>query len=417
MTLRVYIVMLVAALATPAQAQFWQPPTPKTAPPQKAQPAEAPPARPDPDFAAFLKELWPDAEAKGVTRATFDLAFAGVTPDPRVMAITQRQPEYGRPAGAYIASLASKARIDTGVRRAAELATTLDAIESRYGVDRYILLAIWGIETSYGGAKDRWDVIRSLATLAQARYRHPYFRNELITAMLVLQQKHIARNAMVGSWAGAMGQPQFMPSSFLEHAVDFSGDGRRDIWTNVPDVLASIANYLQKGGWKAGLTQGFEVRVPAGFDYKISRGSFADWNVLGLRRADGAPFPADGQAILFFPSGARGPAFLVTDNFVAIKRYNNSDVYALAVSELAARIQGRAPAHTAWPADDRQLSVEERIALQRKLAELGYPVRNFTGHFDFDLRDAIREVQVKSGLVPDGHPTLALFDRIGVSAR
>src|SRR5262245_7094128 len=415
MTPRLLILTLCAALATltPAAAQFWQPPAQKAQPAPKGPPTEAQPARPDIPFAAFLKELWPDAQAKGVTRATFDLAFAGVTPDPRVMAITQRQPEYGRPAGAYIASLASKARIDAGTRKVAELAATLDAIESRYGVDRHILLAIWGIETSYGGAKDRWDVIRSLATLAQARYRHPYFRNELITAMLVLQQKHIARSAMVGSWAGAMGQPQFMPSSFLEHAVDFSGDGRRDIWTNVPDVLASIANYLQKGGWKAGLTQGFEVRVPAGFDYKVSRGSFADWNVLGLRRADGAPFPAEGQAILFFPSGARGPAFLVTDNFVVIKRYNNSDVYALAVAHLADRLRGRGPIQADWPSDDRQPTMSERIALQRKLAELGYSVRNSTGHFDFDLRDAIRDVQVKSGMVPDGHPTPPLLDRIG----
>jgi lytic murein transglycosylase len=420
MTLRHLTLTLFAALAmvTPAAAQFWVPAPQRAQPAQKATPAEVPHPRPDPAFAAFLQELWPDAQAKGVTRATFDLAFAGVTPDPRVMAITQRQPEYGKPAGTYIAMLASKARVEAGARKAQELAPTLDAIEARYGVDRYIILAIWGIETSYGSMRDRWDVIRSLATLAQARYRHPYFRNELITALLVLQGKHIARNAMVGSWAGAMGQPQFMPSSFMEHAVDFSGDGRRDIWTNVPDVLASIANFLQKGGWKPGLTYGFEVKVPTGFDYRKSRGSFADWSVLGLRRADGTALPADdADAILFFPSGARGPAFLVTDNFVTIKRYNNSDVYALAAAQLADRMQGRAPSRTEWPADDRQLSVEERIALQRKFAELGYKVRNFTGHFDFDLRDAIREEQAKFGLVPDGHPTIALFDRLGVRIR
>jgi membrane-bound lytic murein transglycosylase B len=378
-------------------------------------PALAEPAKPA--FPAFLRELWPDAEAKGVTRSTFDLAFAGVVPDPRVIAITQRQPEYGRPAGAYIASLASAARVEAGMRKASEFAATLDAIEARYGVDRWIILAIWGIETSYGGARDRWDVIRSLATLAQARYRHPYFRNELINALLILQQRHIARNAMLGSWAGAMGQPQFMPSSFMDHAVDFSGDGRRDIWTNIPDVLASIANFLQKSGWTAGLSTGFEVIVPAGFDHRHSRGSFGDWSVRGLRRADGTAFPTEGQAILFFPSGARGPAFLVTDNFVTIKRYNNSDVYALAVSHLADRMQGRKPIRTAWPADDRQLSVDERIALQRKFAALGYPVRNFTGHFDFDLRDAIREVQAKAAMVPDGHPTPALLEHIGVRAR
>jgi peptidoglycan lytic transglycosylase B len=420
MRLRPLLTLLAALVtATPAAAQFWWQPTPqKTQPAQKAAPTEVPRPKPDPAFAAFLQELWPDAQAKGVTRATFDLAFEGVTPDPRVMAITQRQPEYGKPAGAYIAMLASKSRVEAGARKAHELTPTLDAIEARYGVDRYILLAIWGIETSYGSMRDRWDVIRSLATLAQARYRPPYFRNELITALLVLQGKHVARNAMVGSWAGAMGQPQFMPSSFMEHAVDFSGDGRRDIWTNVPDVLASIANYLQKGGWKPGLTYGFEVKLPNGFDYQKSRGSFADWSVLGLRRADGTALPADeAEAILFFPSGARGPAFLVTDNFVTIKRYNNSDVYALAAAQLADRMQGRAPIRAEWPADDRQLSVEERIAFQRKLAELGYKVRNFTGHFDFDLRDAVRDLQAKSGMVPDGHPTLALFDRIGMRTR
>jgi membrane-bound lytic murein transglycosylase B len=362
MTLRHFTLTLFTALATPimalaaltpAAAQFW------TQTPQKGPPVEAQQAKPDPAFAAFLQELWPDARAKGVSRATFDLAFAGLTPDPRVMAITRRQPEYGRPAGAYIASMVSKARIDIGTRKAAEFAATLDAVEERYGVDRWIILAIWGIETSYGAAPDRWDVIRSLATLAQARYRHPYFRNELITALVILQQGHIARNAMLGSFAGAMGQPQFMPSSFMEHAVDFSGDGRRDIWTNVPDVLASIANYLQKGGWKSGMTYGFEVIVPAGFDYRQSRGSFADWRVLGVRRADGGAFPAEGQAILFFPSGARGPAFLVTDNFVVIKRYNNSDVYALAASHLADRMHGGGPILAPWPQEDRQLSIEE----------------------------------------------------------
>jgi lytic murein transglycosylase len=414
MILRLSTLTLLAALATltPAAAQLSAPPS------QQGAPAESQQIKPEPAFTAFLRELWPDARAKGVTRQTFDMAFAGVTLDPRVMAIiTQRQPEFGRPAGTYIATLASKTRIDAGARKAAEFAATLDAIEQRYGVDRFIILAIWGIETSYGAARDRWDVIRSLATLAQARYRPPYFRDELIAALLILQQGHVARNAMLGSFAGAMGQPQFMPSSFMEHAVDFSGDGRRDIWTNVPDVLASIANYLQKNGWKAGLPLGFEVVVPASFDHRQSRGSFNDWRLLGLRRADGGAFPAGGDAILFFPSGARGPAFLVTDNFVTIKRYNNSDVYALAVSQLADRMQGRTGVRAEWPQDDRQLSMDERIALQRKLAELGYTVRNFTGHFDFDLRDAVRDIQVKLGTVPDGHPTPALLERIGARAR
>jgi membrane-bound lytic murein transglycosylase B len=399
------------AQVTPTQGQAVQP-----APGQPGTQTTAP-AQMTPAFTAFLQELWPDARAKGVTRATFDMAFAGVTPDPRIMPITQRQPEFGQSVGTYIANFASKARIETGMRKAAEHAATLDAVEKRYGVDRYLLLAIWGVETNYGGMRDRWDVIRSLATLASARWRHPFFRDELITALLILQEGHIGREAMLGSWAGAMGQPQFMPSSFMKHAVDFTGDGRRDIWTSVPDVLASIANYFVNHGWKAGLSQSFEVAVPASLDLRQSRGSFDEWRLLGVQRVDGGPLPKQGDAILFFPSGARGPAFLITDNFVVIKRYNNSDVYALAATHLADRMRGRGPIQGQWPTDDRQLSMAERIALQKKLSELGYPVRNFTGHFDFDLRDAVRAVQVKAGQIPDGHPTPALLSYAGVAVK
>jgi hypothetical protein len=231
-----------------------------------------------------------------------------------------------------------------------------------------------------------------------------------------MQEDHVPRNRMLSSWAGAMGQTQFMPSNVVAYAVDFSGDGRRDIWTNVPDVLASTANYLQKEGWRSDRAWGFEVIVPQGFDYRRSRGSFSDWSKLGLRRADAGVWPEAGDAILFFPSGANGPAFLVTENFVVIKQYNNSDAYALAVALLADRMRGRPPVRASWPTDDRQLSRDARIALQRKLAGLGYDVHDFEGHIDFDLRDAIREVQVKFGMQPDGHPTAALLDRLGVKA-
>jgi len=428
--------MLLAALLVPAVAQAQGIAAPKAAPSAPAQRPSAPapppksqqpansqataPVAPEqvpPAFVAFLNELWPDARAKGVTRATFDMAFAGVAPDPRIMPITQRQPEFGQSVGTYLANFASKARIETGIRKGAEHAATLEAVEREFGVDRWLLLAIWGVETNYGNMRDRWDVIRSLATLAQARWRHPYFRDELITALLVLQEKHITREAMLGSWAGAMGQPQFMPSSFREFAVDFTGDGKRDIWTSVPDVLASIANYFRKKGWTPGVPAAIEVMVPPGFNHRQSRGTFDDWRILGVHRVDSGPLPDKGEAILFFPSGARGPAFLITDNFVVIKRYNNSDVYALAATHLADRMRGRGPIQGQWPADDRQLSMAERIALQKKLSELGYPVRNFTGHFDFDLRDNVRDMQVKAGLVPDGHPTPALLTYAGVTVR
>ena len=378
-----------------------------------ALPAAAQDAPPQ-TFKAFLEELWPDAQAKGVTRATFDLAFAGVTPDARVMGATRRQPEYGKPFGGYIALMVSPGRISTGKSKASEWADTLAAVEKAYEVDPSVIVAIWGVESSYGAGRDKWDVIRSVATLAHARWRHPYFRNELLAALTVLQGGHIARRKMLGSWAGAMGQTQFMPSNFMDLAVDFSGDGKRDIWTNVPDVLGSTANYFKRSGWKAGLPWGFEVVVPKDFDYRKSRASFTDWQGLGLKRADGGAWPDAGEAILFFPTGAAGPAFLVTENFVTIKRFNNSDVYALAVGHLADRIRGGGPIRTAWPPGDRQLTREERIAVQKKLVELGYKVRNVTGHFDFDLRDHIREVQTKFGMVADGHPSAALLERLGV---
>src|SRR5262249_34013073 len=202
-----------------------------------------------------------------------------------------------------------------------------------------------------------------------------------------------------------------------EYAVDFTGDGKRDIWTSVPDVLASIANYLTRTGWQRGLPWGFEIALPPGFDYRMSRGAFAEWTKRGVRRADGGALPNAGDAFPLFPSGGGGPAFLVTANFNVIKLYNNSDVYALAAGHLADRMGGGAPFRTAWPKNDPQLSRDARIALQRKLASLGYAVKDFAGRLDFDQRDMIRELQVKDGMAADGHPTPALLDRLGIDVR
>ena len=343
--------LVAACLALPAQAQS------PYAPARAQEPTQS--------FAAFEAELWPDAQAKGITRANFDLALKGVTPDPRVIAATKKQPEYGKPVGDYVNSIVSTGNISMGKRKAAEWAKTFDAVEKKFSVERWILLSLWGMETSYGIEKDHWDVFRSLATLAYVRYRHPYFRNELIVAMGIMQGGHITRDKMVSSWAGAMGQTQFMPSNFVDYAIDFSGDGRPDIWTNVPDVLGSTANYLRKWNWKYGLPWGFEVAIPKGFDYMHSRGTFAEWQALGVRRADGKPFPPAGQGILFFPSGAAGPGFIVTENFDVLKEYNNSDAYAIAVGHLADRMNGGATIKTVWPTDDRPLSRDARIALQK----------------------------------------------------
>ncbi|HEY1474349.1 MAG TPA: lytic murein transglycosylase [Pseudolabrys sp.] len=365
-------------------------------------------------FAAFVNELWPDAQAKGITRATFDTALKGVTPDQRVIAATKRQPEYGKPVGAYVNDAVSSGRITRGLAKAKEWSKTFDAVEKKFAVERWVLLALWGMETDYGAAKDRWDVFRSLATLGYVKYRHPYFRNELIVAMRIMQDGHFGRDQMVSSWAGAMGQTQFMPTNVVDYAIDFSGDGKSDIWNNVPDVLGSTGNYLHKGKWKYGLPWGFEVTVPAGFDYMKSHASYADWRKLGVRRADGKPFPTTGEGILFFPSGAKGPAFVVTENYPVLIEYNNSDAYAISVGHLADRLKGGAPIKAAWPPDDRPLSRDARIALQKKLSALGYKVLDFEGHIDFDLRDDIRTEQAKLGMLPDGNPTATFLDRLGV---
>jgi membrane-bound lytic murein transglycosylase B len=203
-------------------------------------------------FQSFLDGLRRDAAARAIKRTTFEAAFAGVTPDSAVLAAMRRQPEYGKPFGSYLASLVSPARIEGGLRKSAQWAATLRAVEEKFGVDKSILVSIWGIESSFGESEDRWDVFRSVGTLADAGFQHPFFRDELLSALKMLQEAHVPRRQFVGSWAGAMGQAQFLPSSYLAYAVDFDGDGYADIWRSVPDVLASIANYLQKFGWRPG---------------------------------------------------------------------------------------------------------------------------------------------------------------------
>lgn len=363
-------------------------------------------------FGAYVESLWPQARAGGISRATFDSATSGLTPDPEVLRLTRRQPEYVRPLGAYMDVMVTASRISRGAQLAATWSETFREAETKFGVDRFVVLGIWAIETDFGSVPSRKDVFRSTATLAHARYRDTFFRDEFLAALHVMQDGRIPRQKMRGSWAGAMGQAQFIPSSFLKYAVDFSGDGQRDIWTTVPDVIGSIANYLARSGWQRDMPWGFEVLVPGGFDYRRSRASFAEWKRLGVKRADGRPLPERHDAVMLFPSGADGPAFLVTGNYLAIKAYNNSDAYALAVGHLADRMQGGRGIVTPWPADDHPLSRDNRIVLQRKLSELGYKVNNFQGQVDFDLRDSIRDVQAKAGWRADGNPSEKILKHV-----
>ncbi len=301
-------------------------------------------------FPGFLESLWPQARHRGVGRATFDRAFAGVTPDAAVLAKTHRQAEFVRPISDYLASAVSTTRIETGRDRARAYKATLERAEARFGVDPYIVLGVWGLETNFGNNPGDLSTIRCLATLAYARYRGDYFRRELLDALDILQQGHIAPEAMRGSWAGAMGQTQFMPSAFKRFAIDFDDHGRKDIWRDVPDALGSTAFYLRKHGWVPGESWGYEVVAPGPStgDGKAMR-AFSYWAEAGFARADGGTLPRAGEAALLAPAGASGPHFLVTRNFKVIKSYNNSTAYALGVALLGERIAGGAPLRASWP--------------------------------------------------------------------
>jgi len=404
--LRVFV--LIAALAvsfdgtSPIAAAYAANP-PKAESTTKAQPLRA-----------FIDRLWPIAQARGVSRDTFSSAFAGLTPDQDVIDLTKKQSEFVKPIWEYLASAVSANRLERGSKLATMNSNTLDVIEQRFGVDREAVLGVWGMETNFGGFTGGKDIIRSLATLASVGYRGTYFRDELISALLILQQHHVARADFKGSWAGAMGQTQFMPSSFQKFAIDFDGDGKKDIWTNVPDALASTANYLKQNGWQAGLPWGFEVTIPHGFDYHMHHASFDEWSRQGVHTADGHAMPRSGEANLFFPAGADGPAFLVTNNYDVIKRYNNSDAYALGVAMLGNRIYGAAPLHGTWPVEDPILGLQQRIELQQALTTLGYDVGEPNGRIGSRTRDAIRDFQDKRGLRPDGYAGRKVLEALRV---
>lgn len=314
-------------------------------------------AQADSHFHAFVRSLWPAAARHGVSRATFDAALAGIEPDAGVVAHIHKQAEFVKPIWDYLASAVSDERIARGRGAATEWQRTLAKIENMYGVDRYTLLGVWGMESNFGGFTGNNNVIQALATLADAGYRGTYFKGELITALRILEERHVALSSMTGSWAGAMGQTQFMPSSFMKYAVDFNGDGHKNIWTNVPDALASTANYLARHGWVRDYTWGYEVLPPHGFNHAGKTAahsrSFAAFAAAGFRRADGESMPNVGAGELVLPAGANGPAFLVTRNFEVIKSYNSSTAYALGVGLLSDRIAGSAPLRTPWPADQR----------------------------------------------------------------
>lgn len=366
---------------------------------------------------SFVSALWPEAQARGVSRAMFDQAFSGFTPSDRVMSLTRSQPEVTNTTGQYIGNAVSSARITTGQRMRGEWGQTLGAIQQRWGVQPEIVLAIWGMETNFGSYMGGHNVIHALATLTHGNYRRDFFKNELLTALQILQAGHIGPRDMIGSWAGAMGHTQFMPSSFMAYAVDYNGNGRRDIWTSIPDALASAANYLRAHNWRAGETWGYEVQLAQNFDFArawdVGRQSLSQWHGMGVRRTGGRDFPRAGdQARIFMPSGARGPVFLLLANFDVIKRYNNSDNYALAVGHLADRILGVGPFINGFPANESALNRDQRRELQGLLNARGYNVGNPDGVIGPQTRAGIIAYQRSAGLVPDGHASSTLLSHM-----
>lgn len=366
-------------------------------------------------FQSFLDRLWRDASAQGISRKTFDIAFRGVTPDPSIVALTKKQSEFVKPIWSYIDSAISESRLARGQAAARQYEGELAAIERKYGVDRRVVLGVWGMETNFGSYTGDKDVIRSLATLAHARYRDDFFRDELLVALKMIEDGHVERAGMRGSWAGAMGQTQFMPSSFMKYAVDHDGDGAKDVWTTIPDALASTANYLAGFGWEAGVPWGVEVSLPAGFNLASAGNTpreFAQWSSTGVTRAGGGNLPRKGKAALYFPAGIKGPALLITENYRVIKKYNSSDAYALGVAHLGDRLLGGGAYRAAWPRNDKRLSPGDLKDIQRRLISVGHSIGKVDGRIGEQSREAIRQSQVKYGLVADGYPTLALLERM-----
>jgi membrane-bound lytic murein transglycosylase B len=379
------------------------------------------PARAQPDFAQFLAALWPDARAAGVSRASFDAAFAGISPDPQVIAAAGRQAEFNQTIGAYVAARVTPGRIAAGQRLAARHAALLARLERQTGVGRGTILAVWAMESNFGADSGGADIIRTLATFACCTGQRPgYFRDELIAALTILEAHDIAPRAMKGSWAGAMGQTQFMPSSFLAFARDGDGDGKRDIWGSAPDALASIATYLQHHDWDAGARWGYEVTLPRSFDFgritALEGKPAADWLATGLARADGRPVPDPrAKAWLLLPAGAKGPAFLTLANYWAIKTYNVSDAYTLAVGLLADRIEGGPPLTRPFPKGEQALPRASLVAMQTKLVALGYKLDPIDGKVGPATRLALRGWQASAGLTADGYPTADLLRRLGAT--
>ncbi|MDP2519864.1 lytic murein transglycosylase [Shimia thalassica] len=355
------------------------------------------------------------ALSSGISAKTFDRAFRNVKYNTDVIQKDRNQSEFTKTIWQYLESAASEKRIKNGKAALRNHARTLDAIERQYGVDKEVVVAIWGMESSYGEYKGDYNLIEALATLSYDGRRGKFFEGQLMAALKILQSGDTTPGKMKGSWAGAMGHTQFIPTSYLAYAVDFTGDGKRDIWSNDPtDALASTAAYLQRSGWQKGKPWGVEVKLSNGFNYglasrKITK-SPSQWASLGVTDINGRAVPDSyGSGAILLPAGGRGAAFMVFKNFRAIERYNAADAYVIGVGHLSDRFKGGPPIKGNWPEGDRALTEKERKEMQRRLNRAGFKVGKVDGRIGPNSMDAIRRYQTSKGMTPDGFPSFSLL--------
>jgi lytic murein transglycosylase len=364
------------------------------------------------NFAAFVQGLWPRAQAAGVSRETFETATAGLKPEQAVLAKPRAQAEFTISIPAYLAGAVTNSRVARGRAVAAQYEAALARAAQRHGVPPEIIVAILGVESNFGVASGGSDVLGVLATLAWRGHRAETFIGEFVDALVLLEKGYASPGQLRGSWAGAMGQPQFMPSAYLKYAESDSGAGAADIWRSTPDAIASIGNFLEKSGWVAGLPAVVDIRLPESYDYAAFDLDFPRWRALGAVRADGGDLPASGAASLYLPTGAQGPAFLISDNFEVIRQYNTSDAYAMSVAVLAERIAGREIPIAPWP-KTAPLSTAEVKEMQQLLSRAGVYRGGIDGKLGRSSRNAIHAWQLAAGVQPaDGYASKSLLARL-----
>ncbi|MDE2183932.1 MAG: lytic murein transglycosylase [Alphaproteobacteria bacterium] len=398
------------AAATPAM------PTPGTPVPTPS------PAEEDQAFAHFLSDFRATALAQGITADTYDAATRGLERNGHIQDLNLNQPEFSKPVWDYLDTAVSPQRIADGRAVLVADADILGRVSRKYGVPKEVLVSIWGNESDFGRSMGGYNMFQALATLAYDGPRTDYARPQLIAALKMMQQEHYAPSQMTSSWAGAFGQTQFVPTTFLNQAVDGDGDGKIDLWMSVADAMASTANVISNAGWVDGKPWGIEVKLPAGFAYEEAdlnlTKTVAAWTKLGVRTVMGGDLPAsDDPASIYLPAGARGPAFLVFPNFKSILKYNNAASYALAVCLLADQLKSAPPVAAAWPRDEQPLTRDERLALQNSLAKLGFDIGKIDGIIGSKARAALRTWQKAHALPADGYATQDLLTRIAMDAK